>query len=56
LETIGEKLEEIIDIINCHLQPFNRGGEVTAVEAIAVLMVGGGFDEVAIKISAILWK
>jgi hypothetical protein len=42
LGMIGEKLEEVVEVIDRHLEPFDRGGEVAGVEPIAFLWVGGG--------------
>jgi hypothetical protein len=42
LAAIGEKLEEVVKVIDRHLEPFDRGGEVAGVESIAFLWVGGG--------------
>jgi hypothetical protein len=42
LGMIGEKLEEVIEVINRHFKPLDRGGEVAGVEPIAFLVVTFG--------------
>jgi hypothetical protein len=42
LAVVGEKLEKVIKVIDRHLEPLDRGGEVDGVEPIAFLWVGGG--------------
>jgi hypothetical protein len=42
LAVVGEKLKEVVEVIDRHLEIFDRGGEVAGVESIAFLWVGGG--------------
>jgi hypothetical protein len=42
LGVIGEKLEEVVEVIDRHWSPFDRGGAVAGVESIAFLWVSGG--------------
>jgi hypothetical protein len=36
LGMIGEEMQKIIQVIDRHLEPFDRGGEVAGVESIAI--------------------
>ncbi len=42
LAVVGEKLKEVVEVIDRHFQPFNRGSEAAGVKPIAVLMVACG--------------
>jgi hypothetical protein len=42
LAVVGEEVEEVFEIADCHFEPFFGGGEGGAVEAIAFRLVGGG--------------
>jgi hypothetical protein len=35
-------MQEVVEVTDRHLEPFDRGGEVVGVESIAFLWVGGG--------------
>jgi hypothetical protein len=35
-------MQEVVEVGDRHLEPFDRGGEVAGVESIACLWVGGG--------------
>jgi hypothetical protein len=39
LGMVGEKLEEVVEVIDRHLKPLDRGGEVAGAESIAFLLV-----------------
>ncbi len=42
LGMVGEKLEKVVEVIDRHLEPFDRGVEVAGVKPVACLWVGGG--------------
>jgi hypothetical protein len=42
LAVVGEEVEEVFEISDCHFEPFFGGGEGGGVEAIAFRLVGGG--------------
>jgi hypothetical protein len=39
LAVVGEEVEEVVEIADCHFEPFLGGGEVVDVEAIAFRLV-----------------
>jgi hypothetical protein len=42
LAVVGEEVEEVVEIADCHFEPFFGDGEGGDVEAIAFRLVGGG--------------
>jgi hypothetical protein len=39
LAVVGEEVEEVVEIADCHFEPFFGGGEVGGVEAIAFPLI-----------------